>query len=81
MDEALELFKYCGMEWNAKTKQFLAKKERLQNAGAGQALIHLHDHYCSGNKCLNCALGVSLLKKEPCLPGENFLSAQTTSIL
>ncbi|GAA4318968.1 DUF2851 family protein [Pontixanthobacter gangjinensis] len=30
-----------------------------------QALLHLKQHYCSQNKCLQCELGASLLRKSP----------------
>lgn len=32
------------------------------NAAQSQALIHLYNHYCQPRQCLNCAIGLSILK-------------------
>lgn len=34
----------------------------IKNAAQSQALIHLHRNYCSLKKCLNCPVGLSLVK-------------------
>ncbi|HEY1031368.1 MAG TPA: DUF2851 family protein [Flavipsychrobacter sp.] len=35
------------------------------NAGQSQALIQLYNNYCTGKKCLSCAIGLKLLKSVP----------------
>ena len=36
---------------------------KVKNAFDSQALIELYNHYCTPKKCLNCSIGVSLIKK------------------
>jgi hypothetical protein len=35
------------------------------NAGQSQAMIQLYNNYCTGKKCLSCAIGLKLLKSVP----------------
>jgi hypothetical protein len=36
---------------------------RATNAGEAQALLHLKKEYCDAKKCLDCAIGASILKR------------------
>jgi len=42
-------------------KKFNALGISLRSAGDSQAILQLHNEYCSKNKCLQCAIGASLL--------------------
>lgn len=61
------LLEKCGFEKNAKTKLYSPKKEILKNAGDSQALINLHDNYCTRRKCLNCGIAAAILNPKQTL--------------
>lgn len=42
---------------------FDAMIPQLEHAGHSQALLHLHQAYCSQHHCLSCAIGMQMLKK------------------
>lgn len=58
---AFELMEKCAFEKNSKTKLFLQKKAQLKSAAESQALINLHDNYCSKRKCLHCGVATAIL--------------------
>lgn len=58
----MELLEKCEFEKNTKTKLYMAKKHVLKNASNSQALINLHDNYCTQRKCLNCGIAAAILK-------------------
>lgn len=62
-DLALDLLTACRFESNRKTRLFLAKRSALRNSADSQGLIHLHDTYCLKKACLNCGVGMQLLRK------------------
>ena len=35
---------------------------KLDSAAKSQSLIHLYNEYCSQKKCLNCDIGIQILK-------------------
>ena len=41
------------------------RPDTATNAMQSQALLQLKNHYCDRNNCLQCELGVSLLRKSP----------------
>lgn len=49
-------------EMNAITK--LAPKNQLQSSADSQAFIQLYNHYCSLKKCLDCRIGIYLLRTQ-----------------
>ena len=51
-------------EQNRITRQWKSYGVTNQNALHSQALIHLKNNYCIAKKCLDCALGVKLLRTE-----------------
>lgn len=50
-------------EQNTITRQWKSYNVSNKNALDSQALIHLKNNYCAEKKCLECAVGVKLLKK------------------
>lgn len=60
---ALELLSNCKWEENKKTKLFLKLKKPGFSAIDSQAMINLFDNYCSKKRCLNCSVGMDLLKR------------------
>jgi hypothetical protein len=57
---AEKLLESCAPEDNWKTRLFHGTSFN-RNASASQAMIHLHDQYCSAKRCLSCAIGLALL--------------------
>ncbi len=57
-----QLMEKCAFEKNTKTKLFENKKSQLKNAANSQALINLHDNYCTKRKCLSCGIATAILK-------------------
>ncbi|MFT4155313.1 DUF2851 family protein [Parafilimonas sp.] len=51
-------------EQNAVTRQWKLHGVTNQNALHSQALLHLKNMYCTKKKCLDCAVGVKLLRGE-----------------
>ena len=48
-------------ENNRLTDRFIRIRFPVQNALDSQAMIQLYDHYCTKNRCLECALGNQIL--------------------
>ncbi|MCO4291399.1 DUF2851 family protein [Solitalea sp. MAHUQ-68] len=61
--KALMLLENIKTEQNLIVKQFALAGIKSKSAADSQALIHLKSTYCDKKKCLNCAIGVKLLKK------------------
>jgi Protein of unknown function (DUF2851) len=64
-DKALQWLLEITAEKNAITKGFTALGIDNKNAFDSQALIQLKNEYCSKKRCLDCAVGNALLKKQP----------------
>lgn len=62
-ENALELLSNCKWEENKKTKLFLKLRKPDYSAADSQAMINLFDNYCSKKRCLNCNVGMDLLKR------------------
>ena len=62
-EKALNFLIELSPEQNNITKQWKAYKVSNKNALESQALIHLKNNYCNKKKCLDCAVGVKLLKE------------------
>jgi hypothetical protein len=58
-----DLIKSLKLESNRITSAFLKLKPIEKNALTSQSLIQLKTEYCSKNKCLQCAVGSSLIVK------------------
>ncbi len=52
-------------EQNAVVKKFNSiRPKTATNALASQAILHLKNNYCDKNRCLQCAVGLNLLKRK-----------------
>jgi hypothetical protein len=59
---ALQFLEEVKFEKNTITKNWKEMGVKLSNAYDSQALIELKNEYCSRKKCLNCSVGINLLK-------------------
>jgi hypothetical protein len=62
-EKALNFLVETDPEQNIITKQWKTHHVSNKNALESQALIHLKNNYCNKKKCLDCAVGVKLLKQ------------------
>lgn len=62
-DEVLNLLNCIKPEVNKKVKRLAEMGFSNQNAGDSQSLMQLYDGYCSVKRCLQCKIGVSILKQ------------------
>lgn len=63
-DELLEIISGLAAEHNSVIEKFNElRPETAMNAMESQALLQLKNNYCDKNRCLECALGISLLQK------------------
>lgn len=62
MDKAIALLSDLNAENNYITKKFSSLGEEIRSAFDSQAMIQLHNEYCQPKKCLDCSIGLSLLK-------------------
>ena len=63
-ERALEYLTELKPEQNSIIKKWSEIGIDISNARQSQALIELKNEYCSQKKCLNCSIGVSLIKTE-----------------
>jgi hypothetical protein len=62
MDRAVKLLNDVKAEKNYITKKFSDLGEEIKSAYDSQAMIQLHNEYCQPKKCLDCSIGLSVLK-------------------
>ncbi len=62
IDRAIELLQQIPSEQNKITRTWGALGLKVKTAFDSQALIELHNNFCQKRQCLNCAIGVSILK-------------------
>ena len=62
-DKSLSFLMELEPEQNTVIKPWKAHNVSNKNALESQALIHLKNNYCSNRKCLDCAVGVKLLRE------------------
>lgn len=62
-DSVLDLIKSIKIERNSVVDKFLSLKDLDKSAMTSQGLIQLKKEYCNKNKCLQCAIGNSLVEK------------------
>lgn len=62
VDELISLLIALPSESNVVLDKFKSFNVLSDSAFNSQSLLHLKKEYCSQNKCLNCAIGISLLK-------------------
>ncbi len=61
-DDALELLDNLKAEKNVITEGYQKLGLDIQNAARSQSLIQLKTEYCDKKQCVNCAIGVAILK-------------------
>lgn len=61
-DDALKLLDELPVENNRITKRWQALNWPAENASQSQAQIQLYNNYCTQKRCLECAIGLSILK-------------------
>lgn len=61
-DRAISLVEKCRPERNHITKRFVSYGMPCDNALASQAMIELYNGYCARRRCLECRIGVSMIK-------------------
>ncbi|OSZ77951.1 hypothetical protein CAP35_06690 [Chitinophagaceae bacterium IBVUCB1] len=64
-ERALQLLDELPAEKNHIISQYADAGWKAINAAQGQAFIQLYNNYCSKKRCLECAVGLSLLKSSP----------------
>ena len=62
IEELIYLLESIPSEKNAILEKFSAYNVKSVNAFQSQSLLELKNEYCNKNKCLNCAVGLQLLK-------------------
>jgi hypothetical protein len=62
-DFALELFEAVSPEKNKVISGFEALGTEIKSAAETQALLQLKKHYCDARRCLECAIGLKILKQ------------------
>ena len=60
---ALQLLENLPAENNAIIDQFTKAGVKVKTAFNSQALLQLKKKYCNEKKCLNCAIGIKILKQ------------------
>jgi hypothetical protein len=63
IDRAFYFLEKIPAEHNAIVNQYRYAGVRIDNAFTSQGLLHLNKCYCNQKKCLNCAIGIKILKK------------------
>lgn len=63
VDRALDFLEKIHPETNAIVSQYISAGLKVDCAFTTQALLQLNKCYCSQKKCLNCAIGIKILKK------------------
>lgn len=62
MEKLMNLMMALPAEKNAVVAGFKSYKLNVQNALESQSLVQLYHRYCKAHKCLQCSLGVNILK-------------------
>jgi hypothetical protein len=61
-DQAIKLLEFVKPEQNVITKGFELRGLKAKQAFDSQGLIQLKKYYCNHKKCLNCGIGLKILK-------------------
>jgi hypothetical protein len=64
IDKAIELLQQLPAEQNKITRTWNSLGLKVKTAFDSQALIELYNNFCQKRQCLNCSVGVSILKSE-----------------
>ena len=63
IDRALDLMQNLPAENNRIIRQWKSLGFNIQNGFDSQAVIEINNNFCSLKKCLECNIGISLLKQ------------------
>ncbi|WP_316818384.1 DUF2851 family protein [Pedobacter nyackensis] len=63
MDRALDFLEKLPAEHNEVVNQYRYAGVKIGNAFTSQGLLQLNKCYCNQKKCLNCAVGIKILRK------------------
>lgn len=63
VERAMELLEKLPAENNAIVNHYVCAGIKVDSAFKSQALLQLNKYYCSQKKCLNCGIGIKILKK------------------
>ncbi|WP_339837839.1 DUF2851 family protein [uncultured Flavobacterium sp.] len=63
IEELIDLIQMVKSEKNSTVEKFAFFKIKSKNAFESQALLQLKNEYCNNKKCLQCEIGLTLLKK------------------
>lgn len=61
--KAVDWLQQLHAEKNTIVSRFQALEINVQHAADSQALLHLYKNYCTQKKCLDCAIGYSILSR------------------
>ena len=62
MEDLIKLLEAISPEKNSIINKFSEFNVEIKNAFQSQSLLELKNEYCNKNNCLNCAVGLQLLK-------------------
>ena len=65
MQQALQLMEQLPAENNAIIRQWQMIGQTVNTAADSQALIHLYQHYCQNERCINCEVGQLVFRLNP----------------
>jgi len=65
IDKAVELLQQLPAEQNKITRTWSALGLNVKTAFDSQSLIELYNNFCQKRQCLNCTVGISILKPKP----------------
>lgn len=63
IERAIDLLEKMPAEANTIVSQYVSAGIKVNCALTSQALLQLNKYYCSQKKCLNCGIGIKILKK------------------
>ena len=62
VDRAVNLLQHLPLENNVITRKWNTLGLQIKSAFDSQALIELYNHFCQTRQCLNCNIGIAILK-------------------
>lgn len=64
-EQALQLLEALPAEDNAVIRRWEEQGWKAGHAAASQALLQLYNHYCNNKRCLECSIGLSIIRSGP----------------
>ena len=65
IDKAVELLQQLTAEQNKITRTWNDLGMKVKTSFDSQSLIELYNNFCQRRQCLNCSIGISILKPKP----------------